>query len=95
MNKIKKRTLIDKFRDAYRAYRGKQLGSLTFGVDVKKCSECDYRRGADILYLCDQRACQDCAYPDCEYTTDIRHAKNFEYVAGYVKEKNYETGEPL
>ena len=61
MNKIKKRTLIDKCRDAYRAFRGKQLGSLTFGIDVKKCHE-------------------------CEYTTDIRHAKNFEYVAGYVRE---------
>ena len=95
MNEIKKRTLIDKCRDAYRAFRGKQIGSLTFGIDVKKCSECEYRCGADILYLCDQQACQDCAYSDCEYTTDIRHAKNFEYVAGYVKEKNYETGEPL
>ena len=95
MTKIKKRTLFDKCRDAYRAFRGKQIGSLTFGVDVKKCSECDYRRGADILYLCDQRACSKCLYPECEYTTDIRHARNFEYVAGYVKEKNYEAGEPL
>ena len=95
MNKVKKRTLIDKCRDAYRAFRGKQIGSLTFGIDVKKCSECNYRRGADILYLCDQRACSNCLYPECEYTTDICHAKNFEYMDGYAKEKNYETGEPL
>ena len=86
MTEIKKRTLFDKYRDAYRAFCGKQLGSLTFGVDVKKCSECDYRRGTDILYLCDRQACPNCSYPNCEYTTDIRHAKNFEYVAGYVRE---------
>ena len=95
MNEIKKRTLFDKCRDAYRAFCGKQLGSLTFGIDVKKCHECEYRRETNILYLCDQRACQDCTYPDCEYTTDIHHAKNFECMAGYVKEKNYETGEHL
>ena len=86
MNEIKKRALFDKCRDAYRAFRGKQLGSLTFGIDVKKCSECDYRRRADILYLCNRQACPNCSYPTCEYTTDVRHAKNFEYVAGYVRE---------
>ena len=95
MNEIKKKTLFDKCRDAYRAFRGKQLGSLTVGIDVKKCHECEYRRGANILYLCDQRACPNCSYPECEYTTDIRHAKNFEYMGGYVKEKNYETSESL
>lgn len=93
MNKVKKRTLIDKFRDAYRAFRGKQLGSMSFGVDVKKCWECDYRREADILYLCDRQACPNCSYPNCEYTTDIRHAMNFEYVAGYVREVKHETHE--
>ena len=95
MNKVKKRTLIDKCRDAYRAFRGKQIGSLMFGIDVKKCSECEYKKQDRIWYLCDQRACPNCSYPECEYTTDIRHAKNFEYVAGYVKEKNYETGESI
>ena len=95
MNEIKKRTLIDKFRDAYRAFCGKQLGSLTFGVDVKKCHECEYRREANVLYLCDRRACQDCIYPDCEYTTDIHHAKNFEHLVGYVREIKHETGESV
>ena len=93
MNKVKKRTLIDKCRDGYRAFRGKQLGSMSFGVDVKTCWECDYRRGADILYLCDRQACPNCSYPNCEYTTDIRHAMNFEYVAGYVREVKHEIHE--
>lgn len=59
MTEIKKRTLFDKCRDAYRAFRGKQLGSLTFGIDVKKCSECDYKSvsQSDVLYVCDQKAC--------------------------------------
>ena len=95
MNKIKKRTLFDKCRDAYRAFRGKQIGSLTFGIDVKKCSECDYKKQDQIWYLCDRKACPNCSYPTCEYTTDIRHAKNFEYVAGYVREVKYETGESV
>ena len=53
MNKIKKRTLFDKCRDAYRAFCGKQIGSLTFGIDVKKCSECDYNSmsPSDVLYV--------------------------------------------
>lgn len=29
-----------------------------------------------ILFQCDRRACKKC-YPDCNYTTDIKHAKNF------------------
>lgn len=24
-------------------------------------------------YLCDLKQCQDCTYPKCEHTTDIRH----------------------
>ena len=64
MEKIKKRTLIERIRDAIRAFRGKQIGSVTFGVDVKRCSECD------------QTLCKKCS-PECKHTTDIRHAKNF------------------
>ena len=32
---------------------------------------------ADILYLCDKRACEKCSYPICKHTTDITHAKHF------------------
>lgn len=31
----------------------------------------------DVLYLCDRRACNNCSYPKCKHTSDIRHAKNF------------------
>lgn len=30
-----------------------------------------------ILYLCDRRACENCN-AECKYTTDIKHAKNYE-----------------
>ena len=30
------------------------------------------------LYLCDRKACENCAYPLCKHTTDISHAVNFE-----------------
>ena len=30
-----------------------------------------------VLYLCDGRACEHCS-PECQHTTDILHAKNFE-----------------
>ena len=71
---MKKRTLLDRVRDAIRAFRGKQIGSVTFGIDVKRCSECD--NGAGVLYLCDRTKCRKCS-PECKYTADIRHAKNF------------------
>lgn len=71
---MKKRTLLDRVRDAIRAFRGKSIGSVTFGVDVKKCSECD--RNSGVLYICDQTLCKKCS-PECKHTTDIRHAKNF------------------
>lgn len=34
-----------------------------------------------VLYLCDKRACDRCN-PECKYTEDIRHARNFELGAG-------------
>lgn len=84
MEKLKKRTLIDRIRDAIKAFRGKSIGSIQFGIDVKRCSDCD--RGADVLYLCDQKRCIKCHYPECKHTNDIRHAKNFEKQGGYFWE---------
>ena len=99
MTEIKKRTLFDKCRDAYRAFRGKQIGSLTFGIDIKKCSECDYKSmsQSDVLYVFDQKACSYCSYPLCNHTTDIRHAVNFRRDCDFFKEIDdiYETGESL
>jgi hypothetical protein len=40
-----------------------------------------------VLYKCDHRACERCN-GECDHTTDIRHAKNFEVIAdGTLAEK--------
>lgn len=43
MNNAKITTLGDKINAAIRAFKGQQIGRLTFGVDIKKCNECEYR----------------------------------------------------
>lgn len=39
-----------------------------------------------ILYLCDRKACEHCS-PECKYTADISHAKNFE--RGQIDNETY------
>lgn len=36
------------------------------------------KRRADVLYLCDKKACSQCR-PDCLHTTDPNHAVNFSF----------------
>ena len=40
MNKIKIMSLRDRVKAAIRAFRGQPIGSLYFGIEVKRCSEC-------------------------------------------------------
>lgn len=40
----------------------------------------------DILYLCDHEACERCNPIDCDYTTDIHHARNFHCEMGMMVE---------
>lgn len=35
-----------------------------------------------VLYECDRRACHDKCNLECHHTTDVTHAKNFEYKDG-------------
>lgn len=30
-----------------------------------------------VLYLCDQKECKNCTYPECRHTSHVEHAKNF------------------
>ena len=42
---------------------------------------------AKILFVCDKRKCGSCR-KDCDYTADIKHAKNFELSGGvYIERK--------
>ena len=31
-----------------------------------------------VVYICDRRKCENCNYPECKHTFDIKHAANFE-----------------
>ena len=91
LNEPKIRTIRDKIRDAINAFKGKKIGSLHFGIDVKRCDECEYRKAADskVLYLCDQQfACKDSAIcgTECKHTLNILYAKNFECIDEYYWE---------
>lgn len=33
-----------------------------------------------VMYVCDGKACDNCSYPSCNYTSNIEHAKNFRRV---------------
>lgn len=34
-------TIFDRFKNAIRAFKGEPCASIQFGIDVKKCDECD------------------------------------------------------
>lgn len=41
---------------------------------------------ADVLYICDLKACQNCSFPECRHTTNIEHAVNFSRRFDYYEE---------
>lgn len=43
----------------------------------------EHRFDGKIFYLCDQ----DFGWPECHHTSDIMHARNFEYENGYFWER--------
>lgn len=43
MNKLKRTTLGDRLKAAIRAFKGTPIGSLQFGLEVKRCDECEYK----------------------------------------------------
>lgn len=45
MNVVKKPTLIDRLRAAINAFRGKPIGSISYGLEIRECSKCEYRKG--------------------------------------------------
>jgi DNA-binding IscR family transcriptional regulator len=72
MNKVKKRGLWGRMKDAARAFAGKPASSITLGLEVKRCSECEL---AKIV------RCKDCkSYSDggkCRKCNLWRNAEDF------------------
>ncbi len=43
MNKIKRTTVLDRIRNAVRAFKGERISTLYLGMDVKQCDQCEYK----------------------------------------------------
>lgn len=71
MNQVKQTTLLDRIKNAIRAFQGKPIQTLYLGLDAKRCDECDYKINAPIrehlLVVMGARA----AYMDSDGTIDI------------------------
>lgn len=81
MSNIKKATLWDRFKEAVRAFKGQPVGSITYGIEVKRCADCAKDTEKDCKH-CGYKIhsnnvaalpdCNDCAKQhDCEYLPRI------------------------
>ncbi len=74
MNKVKKTTLWGRLRNAARAFKDKPVGSISFGVEVKRCSECERKKPERAQWIEGdygeslKLACSSCGSP-FEYRT--------------------------
>lgn len=47
-NTIRKTTLADRLKRSVKAFKGEPIGYLYFGVDVKRCDQCEYKNNSEI-----------------------------------------------
>lgn len=47
-NTIRKTTLADRLKRSVKAFKGEPIGSLYFGLDVKRCDQCEYKNVPEI-----------------------------------------------
>lgn len=66
--------------DFIRSFDEVNVNTKEYKRDIKEAD-------ARIVYLCDGEKCEN-GYVECKYTTDITHAKNFEYGGGSYWEKS-------
>lgn len=92
---VKKITLLDRFKRAIRAFRGKASMTVECGIEVKECKKCEKAikeaETVKVMYICNLKKCDNCAYPTCETTTDVEFAQNFRRIPGtnvYVEEEH-------
>lgn len=80
MSNIKKAPLWDRFKEAVRAFKGQPVGSITYGIEVKRCADCAKDTEKDCQHcgykyhserVSSLPNCNDCAKKrDCEYLPD-------------------------
>ena len=70
-NTVKKTTLVERFKRAINAFKGNPVGNLYFGIDVKRCDQCEHKNVPEIrdnlLVMAGARA----AYMNCNDKIDI------------------------
>ena len=86
MNTINRITLMDRIKNAIRAFRGKPIQSISLGIDVKRCDECEHKADGNIrehlMAIMGARA----AYMDCQGDIDIPEGLEAEGdLVGFVK----------
>ena len=47
-NTIKKTTLVDRVKRAVDAFKENSIGNLYFGVDIKRCDQCEHKNVPEI-----------------------------------------------
>jgi hypothetical protein len=83
---LHKTTLRDRIKNAMRAFRGAPIASISYGVEVKRCSECERLHNCEASNLKYFDAIQ-MAYKDL---VDFHHNGNedvdFDLIIGYLGE---------
>ena len=51
MNEVHKTTLKDRLANAFAAFKGQPLKSMTYGVELKRCDKCDRVDGEKLAQL--------------------------------------------
>ena len=86
MNKLQRTTFLDRIKNAINAFRDRPIGSVQYGIDIKRCDECEYKDTGyrdNLLVIAGARA----AYMDSKDVIDIPEGVNGEDdYSYYVKE---------
>lgn len=71
MNEMKKTNIADRLRNAWAALTNKPAKSLTLGVEVRRCSECEYYKAAHEPASTAQSANGPKYYHEIEYLENV------------------------
>lgn len=71
MNEVKGPSFVERIKNAIRAFKCKPVEKLYLGIDVKRCSECDYKENGLIRYNFLVTAGARAAYMDFQGVIDI------------------------
>ena len=100
-NKIKRTTLMNRLKNAILAFRGRPIQSISLGIDIKRCDECEYKGGAGqrehLMVVMGARAAYMDAMGDIDIPEGLEAEGNFVWfvrktVEHYIQEPTDVTG---